>query len=166
MISNEFHDRIYVFDLAISIFIGFSIFLLVAFRKTINTSDAIIQGDPLMRKLISAIGALIFAVAASWFTYDDLMPSIVAFSFHHAAPKEEISINAEVLKVNRAHQRGTYLLKCTYWLDFNEPTLSPFSQYVCIDNAQYEYLQRTDLPKLVVLYGQKSEYGYELHYGK
>lgn len=164
MISNEFYNRIYMFDLVVSLLVGLSIFALVVFPSARNDPSGDAQKHTVNRSWFRAIGVLIFAVFAAWITYNDLMPSIVAFSFHHATPKEEITINAEVLSVGRAHQKGTYLLKCTYWLNFSEPKLSPFSQYVCIDNVQYKYFQRANLPEDVLLYGQKSVYGYELYY--
>jgi hypothetical protein len=151
-----------MFNLVISLIIGFSIF--IGFLGTDNQSDPVDIEDPRTWPLgYRIILGLIFTVGMTWFGYVYTMPSIVTFGFHHTAKKEPIEINAEQLRVARAHQKGTYWLRCTYWLEFNKPEISPLSQYVCIDSDQYDYFTFTNLPDTVLLYGQKSEYGYELH---
>lgn len=149
LISAEFSRDIYPFALIAAFYAG-SAFLFATIIKTGRTSKS--KRDKFSGMLLVA------ALWAGLLTYISVI-SIATIYLHQNAPKESVVL--EVV-VTSAWPSRRLRADCSYVIMVNSPKHFSSVQSVCINDQQWSYFSDVEKPVSVILYGQKSYYGYEL----
>ena len=106
--------------------------------------------------------AVFTALGIGVFSYFILIKMPATF-FHMSAPKEYIVIKANMSSAWPA--RKDVRSDCKYKLLFDTPKISPDVQAICLNKEQWPYYRDLDFSEknTVILYGEKSYFGYELY---
>jgi len=153
--SLPYVHQIFPISLAVSVYVGLFHFLLL--KSQLISSEKKTQKRMVIEDWSFMLVLLIGSLVLGLLTY---MAIIVdsATIMHRISPKENITL--EVM-VNSAWRHRKLSGTCKYGLVFDNPKVS-ILQSVCIDREQWMFFESHEKPITVVLFGQKSYFGYDL----
>lgn len=170
LITFEFSRDVRLFSLFIAFYLGLSFLAptILIFTK-ISPRKKYDHGEPTKKQVTiqinkspRGIGLAVFtALGVGVFSYFIVINVAAAF-FHMSAPKEMIEIKAKMTSAWPA--RKDIRKDCQYHLLFDTPKISPAIQSICLSKEQWPYYRDLDFSEenMIILYGNKSYFGYEL----
>ncbi len=169
LITYEYRNSAIYFVLPLSIIIGLSFLVTQINFENLHYRVSRSLNKPRGRKpkkrpiISNSIVFYLFLSAFVGALVYSMLPSMSASYLHQKASKEYVQFEAVF---SSAWPAGKDIRAgCQYHLLFDSPKISPNVQYVCLRDAQWPYYRDLDFSakNTVILYGEKSYYGYELH---
>ena len=171
LISFEFNNDVRLFALLAALYPGLSflaspffIFSKISPRKQYHKGRptkerVIVQIDKSPKHIKSTIFVALCFGMLSYLISINMAASL----FHMSAPKEYVEIKANMSSA--WPDRKDIRSDCKYQLIFDTPKISPDIQRICLSKEQWPYYRELDFSKenTIIIYGEKSYFGYELH---